>query len=181
VSRVSLFLILLAFSAPGHALRFSIASAPPFVFIQIGHGELSRDGLFGPPVAMVDEVSFPLPPGVQLGDGTPILGTPVIPVAFLGYSGGRQANYIVTMDSSGGLVNASGDVMPFSELSWTTLDGDIPSGQFDDSASQFLQQYNFRGNRSRGVIDYLTFSYANTTGYPAGDYTGRVTYTITEL
>lgn len=181
MSRVSLLVVLLAFSVPGYALRFSVASGPPFVFIQIGHGSLTRDGLLGPPIAMVDEVTFPVPPGVQLGDGTPIIGTPVIPMAFLGYSGGNQANYIVTMDSSGGLVNGSGDVMPFSEISWTTQDGDIPGGQFNDSGNQLLQQYNFRGNRSRGVIDYLTFTYANTSGYPAGDYAGRVTYTIAEL
>ncbi|NIW25411.1 MAG: hypothetical protein GWN29_13070 [Gammaproteobacteria bacterium] len=181
MSRIPLFLVLLAFSVPSQALRFTVAPGPPFVFIQIGSGELSTYGLFGPPVTMVDEVTFPLPAGVQFGDGTPIVGTPVIPMAFLGYSGGNQANYLITMDSSGGMMNASGDVIPFSDLSWITQDGDIPSGQFDNSANQFLQQYSERGRRARGVVDYLTFSYANTSVYPAGDYTGRVTYTIFEL
>jgi len=151
------------------------------VFIQIGHGTLSTFGLFGPPVSMVDEVTFPLPPGVQFGDGTPIIGTPVIPVAFIGYSGANRANFLITIDSSSGMLNGNGDVIPFSDLSWTTQDGDIPSGQFDDSANQFLQQYNLRGRRYRGIVDYLTFSYSNSSGYPAGDYSGRVTYTIFEL
>jgi hypothetical protein len=181
VKRLLALSLLLAFSLPGHALRFSVAARPPFVFIQVGHGELSTYGLLGPPVAQVDQVTFPLPPGVQFGDGTPIVGTPVIPIALLGYSGGNQANYLVTMNSSGGLVNGNGDVIPFSDLSWTTQDGDIPSGQFDNSANQFLQQYNRRGRRARGVVDYLTFSYANTSTYPGGTYSGRVTYTITNL
>ena len=85
------------------------------------------------------------------------------------------------MNSAGGLINGNGDVIPFSTLSWTTQDGDIPSGQFDDSANQFLQQYNRRGRRARGVVDYLTFSYANTASFPPGTYSGRVTYTITNL
>jgi hypothetical protein len=168
VKRLLALSLLLAFSLPGHALRFSVAARPPFVFIQVGHGELSTYGLLGPPVAQVDQVTFPLPPGVQFGDGTPIVGTPVIPIALLGYSSGNQANYLVTIDSSGGLVNGNGDVIPFSDLSWTTQDG-------------FLQQYNRRGRRARGVVDYLTFSYANTSTYPGGTYSGRVTYTITNL
>jgi len=181
VNRLLLIVFLLSFSLRGHALLFSVSPGAPFVFVQVGHGELSNFGLFGAPVTQVDEVTFPVPPGVQFGDGTPIVGTPVIPIAFLGYSGGNQANYLVTMDSAGGLVNGNGDVIPFSELSWTTQDGDIPPGQFGNSANQFLQQYNFRGNRARGVVDYLTFSYANTATYPPGTYLGRVTYTITNL
>ena len=138
-------------------------------------------GLFGGPASQVDEVSFPIPAGVTAGDGTEIVGAPVMPIAFLGYSGGNQANYQVTIDSSGGLVNANNDVIPFSQVRWETQDGDIPGGQFDDSPNQFLQQYNFRGRRARGVVDYLTFYYTNTLVPAAGNYRGRVTYTITLL
>lgn len=180
--RLAVFLILSAFCVPGYALRFSVTSSPPFVFIQIGHGDLSTYGLFGPPSSQVDEVTFPFPAGVTAGDTTPIVGTPVIPIAFLGYSGGNQANYQVAMSSTGRLSNGTGGEISFSQISWTTQDGDIPAGTFSDiPTSQFLQQYNFRGNRARGVVDYLTFSYANTTVPPAGTYTGRVTYTITLL
>ena len=181
VKRLLLIALLLSLPLPGHALRFSVRPFAPFVYVQVGHGVLGIFGLFGPPVSQVDEVTFPLPPGVQFGDGTPIAGTPVIPILFLGYSGGNRANYLVTMNSAGGLINGNGDVIPFSTLSWTTQDGDIPSGQFDDSANQFLQQYNRRGRRARGVVDYLTFSYANTASFPPGTYSGRVTYTITNL
>jgi hypothetical protein len=164
-----------------HALRFNIAPIGPFVYIQVGHGLLSAYGMLGPPAGQVDEVAFTFPPGVQAGNGTPIVGTPVMPILFLGYSGGNRANYRVTMNSAAGLVNATGDVIPFSDFSWTTQDGDIPAGQFNGSANQLLAQYNFNGNRARGVVDYLTFAYANTTVRTGGTYTGRVVYTITEL
>jgi hypothetical protein len=180
-ARLLVIALLAALPAEAHALRFSIAPIVPFVYIQVGHGSLSRDGLFGPPAGQVDEVLFTLPPGVQSGDGTPLVGTPVMPILFLGYSGSNRANYRVTMNSAAGLVNGSGDQIPFSDFTWTTQDGDIPAGQFNDSANQLLQQYNFNGNRARGVVDYLTFSYANTVVRPGGTYTGRVVYTITEL
>jgi len=181
VRRLSLILALVFVTTPCHALRFSVTSAPPFVFIQIGHGDLATFGLFGGPPTQIDEVQFAIPAGVTAGDATEIIGTPVMPIAFLGYSGGNQANYQVTIDSSSGLISENNDVIPFSQIRWESQDGDIPSGQFSDSASQFLQQYNFRGNRSRGVVDYLTFIYTNTIVPPAGTYQGRVTYTITLL
>ena len=179
--RLTLILVLAAISAPCYALRFSIAGGIPFIYVQVGHGFLSTYGLLGPPAGQIDEVTFAFPGGVSIGDGTEIIGTPVMPIAFLGYSGGNQANYQVTVDSSAGLVSGSGDVIPFSEIRWTTQDGHIPGGQFDGSPNQFLQQYNFRGNRSRGVVDYLTFIYSNSIVPPAGTYQGRVTYTITLL
>jgi hypothetical protein len=167
--------------AGAHALRFSVAPLFPFVYIQVGHGDLSVHGMLGPPAGQVDEVLFTLPAGVQSGDGTPVVGTPVIPILFLGFSGGNRANYRVTMNSAAGLVNGSGELIPFSDFSWTTQDGDIPAGQFNGAANQLLAQYNFNGNRARGVVDYLTFSYANAVVRPGGTYTGRVVYTITEL
>ena len=163
-------------------VEIRINRTTPFVYIQIGHGDLKRRGLFGPPSGLVDEVSFTFPVGVRPGDGTPILGTPTIPVALLGLSAGNQTSFRVTMNSSGRLTNEFGDTLPFSEIGWTTSDGDIPSGTFDDSVNQFLIEYNLAPtDRGRGIIDYLTFSYANDKVYPAGTYTGRVVYTITEL
>lgn len=181
LTRCLLIALLCLLAAPAQALRFSVKITQPLVFIQIGSGELSRDGMPGGSPSQVDEVVFTFPASVQAGDGTPLQGLPVIPVAFMGYSGNNRANYSVTINSSAGLTNESGDRMPFSEFSWVTRDGDIPSGQFDDSANQLLQQYNFRGRRQRGVIDFLTFSYANARLYPAGTYTGRLVFTVTAL
>ena len=177
-----ILLIACAWSSTAHALRFSVRATTPFVYVQIGHGDLSSYGLLGPPASLVDEIVFTFPPGVQSGDGTAVTGGTVIPIAFLGKSVGRQNTWRINMDSAAGLTNGSGDSMPFSEFSWTTQDGDIPGGQFNNSANQLLLQYSRRSNRrARGIVDYLTFSYANTTIYPPGVYQGRVIFTITEL
>jgi len=181
-TRFALLIALVACSMQGHALRFNIAPADPFVFIQIGSGELSGYGLFGPPTNAINVVTFALPTAGAAGDGTPIVGDVVIPFAFLGFSTKKQTNFVVTMDSSSGLINgATGDRIPFTEISWIAQDGEIPSGQFDGSANQLLREYNMHGNRAKGIVDYLTFSYANATVYPGGTYSGRVVYTITQL
>jgi hypothetical protein len=180
--RFLFFLALAACSFPGHALRFNVAPADPFVFIQIGSGELSRFGLFGPPVSEINVVSFPLPSPGSAGNGTPVFGEPVVPIAFHGFTTKKQTNFVVTMDSSAGLVNsATGDRIPFTDVSWETRDGEIPAGQFDGTANQTLREYNLRGNRAKGIVDFLTFVYANTSVYPGGTYRGRVVYTITQL
>ena len=175
-------MLVCVWGSTAHALRFSVRATTPFVYVQIGHGDLSSYGLLGGPASLVDEIVFSFPPGVQSGDGTPITGTPTIPIAFLGKSVSNLNTWRVNIDSAAGLSNGSGDVMPFSEFSWITQDGEIPGGQFNNSANQLLMQYSRRGNRrARGVVDYLTFSYANTNIYPSGVYTGRVIFTITEL
>ena len=166
------------------ALKFNVDATTAFVFIQIGHGTMTEYGLFGPPAGQVDEVSFTLPAGVVPGDGTPVVGTPTIPVAVLGYSGGGPppgTNYTVTMNSSVPLMNSNGDTLPFDEISWTTQDGDLPGGVFDQSAQQPLVTVNQNGKKARGIVDYLTFTYANDAIYPPGTYTGRVVYTIAHL
>jgi hypothetical protein len=169
-SRLFASLIVLAYVAPSHALRFSVQPGPPFVYIEVGSNTQT-----------IDTVTFTVPAGPGAGTGTPVVGAPVIPITVLGYSGGNQSNYRITMNSAAGLTNSTGARIPFSEFSWTTRDGDIPTGQFNDSANQLLLQHNGRGNRARGITDYLTFSFANTAIYPSGVYTGLIVYTVTEL
>ncbi len=180
-SRALVLSIVGVLSVAANAVQVQVGVTTPFVYIQIGHGQISALGLFGPPAGQIDEVSFVFPAGVRPGDGTPVIGTPVMPVALLGYSGGGQANFRITMNSAAPLGNGNGDTLPFSEFSWIAQDGDINNGQFDDSANQLLQQFNYFWPRGRGVIDYLTFSYDNDQIYAPGTYTGRVVYTITEL
>jgi hypothetical protein len=168
-TRFITLMLLGAVAMPSHALRFNVRAGAPFVFVQVGAS-----------TAAVDEVVFNVA-GTTAGNGTPIVGAPVVPITVLGYSGTRRTAYSVTMNSATGLVNAAGVTIPFSDFSWTTRDGDLPAGRFDDSASQILQQVSRRGRPARGITDYLTFSYANTAVYPGGTYTGRVVYTITQL
>ncbi|HID82559.1 MAG TPA: hypothetical protein EYH06_03995 [Chromatiales bacterium] len=164
------------------AIQVQIGFTNPFVYIQVGHGQFSALGLWGPPQGQIDEITFNFPVGVQPGDGTPVNGTPVnIPVAVLAYSGGGRANFRVTMDTSTPLINGAGNTLQFSEFSWTTRDGHLSAGRFNNSPNQLWQQFNFNYPRGRGVIDFLTFRYDNDQVYRPGTYTGRITYTITEL
>lgn len=78
------------------------------------------------------------------------------------------------------LVNASGDTIPFSQISWTS------SGIGDAGAQPFPSGTFAAGTQTIGTIprnrwseSCHTFRYANTSLRPAGTYTGRVTYTLT--
>lgn len=179
--RFALLLLVCLLPSLASALQVQIGYTTPFVYIQIGNGQFNVFGLFGPPTGQVNEVVFNFPASVLPGDGTPIVGTPEMPVAVLGYSGGGRARFTVTMNSSVPLVNGSGNTLPFNEISWTTRDGDIPGGRFNQGAAQTFFNMNIAYPRGRGVIDYLTFRYDNDTVYPAGTYTGRVVYTIALL
>ncbi len=179
--RLSFLLLLCLLPSLTSALQVQIGITRPFVYIQIGHGQFGVFGLLGAPTGQVDEVTFDFAAGVLPGDGTPIVGTPEIPIAVLGYRGGRRARFTVTMNSSVPLVNGNGDPLPFSEISWTTRDGDIAGGTFNQGGAQTLFSMNIAFPRGRGVIDYMTFRYDNDTVYPAGTYSGRVVYTIAQL
>ena len=155
------------FGAYSHALTFSVRPGPPFVSIQVGSA------------TQLDTVTFTVPPGAS-GNATPIVGAPVVEMTVLGYSGSNQSNYQLTVNSSSGLVSGSGARIPFSNFSWTTRDGDIPAGRFNDSSTQLIL-FEGHGNRARGITDYLTFQYDNALVYPGGTYTGRLVYTVTQL
>jgi hypothetical protein len=195
IRTISLAILLGLLSFQAQSLRLQVNTNQPFVFIQVGHGTVSTNGMFGPPAGLVDEVSFPFPVGVRPGDGTAILGTPVIPIMVLGLSRKNRSNFTVTINSSLPLMNSTGDTIPFTEFSWTTQDGDIPAGTFSGGTQQTLMSFKGKGKGNNGkgkgnkgtqgtnagVVDYLTFSYSNINLYPAGIYQGQVVYTITNL
>jgi hypothetical protein len=118
-------------------------------------------------------------PASMTGDGTPISGTPagvLIEVSARRATFGEWLNtrYIVTADSSTPLSNGSSTI-PFTDISWTSQDEDIPSGRFDGSSAQVI----LGATRAfYQVRDWHTFSYDNTRVLPAGVYTGTVTYTV---
>ena len=118
-------------------------------------------------------------PAVMSGDGTPISGTPagVLIQVSARRATAREMNqvyYILTADSSVPLTNGV-DTIPFTEISWTAQDGDIPDGRFDGTSSQII----LGPTRARWqVSDWHTFTYDNKLVLPAGVYTGTVTYTI---
>lgn len=95
-----------------------------------------------------------------------------------------------TVTSPVGLTCISGGcgaaVIPFSAISWVAAPaatGDFQNGTFAGGSTQTIQTYTLTGlgptlfGGTADVSTTLTFSYANTTAYPAGNYRGTVTYT----
>ena len=81
--------------------------------------------------------------------------------------------------SSANLTNATGDTIPFSQISWTSSgNGDtgaepIPGGTFTGGTQTLT---TFPVNTWRESCH--TFSYANAASVASGTYTGRATYTL---
>ncbi|MBS0578282.1 MAG: hypothetical protein JSR36_03360 [Proteobacteria bacterium] len=204
----SLFLALLA-AACGPASAFTVAissGSPRTVYLQVGVG--SFNGQYdsgGTPLnnATVNKVSVTVPANV-LGNGTAQAMTTDSTAANSFYDGYTYCNvpaqlyiggFYRNTNNGGGsvsvtatvplsLVNAAGDKLPFSSISWTT-GGNGPLG---DSTGQPFTAGTFTagGVQTVGTIavnhwaeSCWTFSFANNTVSPAGTYTGRVLYTLT--
>jgi hypothetical protein len=81
--------------------------------------------------------------------------------------------------SAANLVDAAGDTIPFSQISWTSSgNGDagaevIPGGTFTGGTQTLASLGVNTWNES-----CHTFSYANAASVAAGTYTGRATYTL---
>lgn len=140
----------------------------------IGFGPLPIIGIrVGPPLG-VATVSFNVP-AAQVGSGIPITGTPVILIAALARfpASTPPPVFTISVDSSAPLTNGTSTI-PMTEFSWTSQDGDIPSGTFQGTASQVIF-----GPATAAIVvtDQLTFSYANDRVFDVGTYVGQVTYT----
>ena len=97
-------------------------------------------------------------------------------------SNNGNVNATLTVTAPASLVNANGDIIPISDISWTSSgNGDggatqpVPSGTFQAGTSTLAN--DFRRNTWRESC--LTFRYANTQLAAGGTYTARVTYTLT--
>ena len=148
------------------------------IFQPIAYAEIVNNG-WGPPAEVrirvgaqtgVTTVTHNVP-ATQIGDGTPIEGTPARRAT------SRAANrtrFIISVDSSTPLSNGTSTIS-FTNISWTAQDGDIPSGNFNGSPAQvILDPY-----RARFLVrDWHTFYYNNTQIVPYGTYTGSVIYTV---
>ncbi len=118
-------------------------------------------------------------PATQIGDGTPIEGAPASVLIEASARRARRPDanrteFIISVDSSTPLSNGS-NTIPFTNISWTAQDGDIPSGNFNGSPAQVL----LAPTLARWLVrDWHTFYYNNTQIVPYGTYTGSVTYTV---
>lgn len=180
---------------PAHAWTITLGAASRRVFLQVGNGTLNANN------TGVNRVTVTVPAG-QIGTGaaqqmtsnstqanSPVDNFNVCTPPTQVYVGGsyQRSNFLngpatarLQVSSPGNLTSATGDVIPFTEISWTTstLGADatpnvIPSGTFT-GGTQVLTTIP----ANNYVENCHTFSYANTTARAAGTYDGRVTYTL---
>jgi len=160
-------LLILIFKPVAHAeIVFNFWGAPAEVRIRVGAA------------AGITTVTHNVP-AIQVGDGTPVAGTPN---SILIEASARRANFfsalttnfIVSADSSTPLSNGT-DTISFTNISWTAQDEDIPSGNFTGLPAQVI----LPPTRAFWLVrDWHTFFYNNTQIVPYGTYVGRVTYTV---
>lgn len=200
--RASVLALSVACGQSAGAFTVNIAAANPrTVYLQVGVGSFSGRNFNagGTPRqnTTVNVVSVTVP-AAQVGSGTPQPMTTNSSASTSFYDGFAFCNLpgqlyiggfyrstansgaaIVRATSPAGLVNASGETIPVSEIRWTS------SGNGDTGAQPFPSGSFTGGNQTIGAINRNqwaeschTFSYANTSIVAAGTYTGRVTYTL---
>jgi hypothetical protein len=192
----------MACAAAAGASAFSVSISPGShaVYLQVGMGSFTGNyatGGTGRSNATINKLTVTVPASA-LGSGTPqqmasdstqstsfydgrTFCNPPSEVYIGGYvrsGAGNPAASLTVATSAANLTNASGDTIPFSQISWTASGiGDatqaIPSGTFT-GGTQMLA--NFGTNQWKESCH--TFSYSNTANVAAGTYTGRATYTL---
>lgn len=189
--------------APGTALAYvvNINAGSRAIYLQVGNGSFSgtyRTGGTPGNNATINRVTVTVP-AASVGSGTAQAMTSNSTQATSFYDGFTFCNppaqvYIggffrlpgssgtATLSvttSAANLVNATGDTIPFSQVSWTSSGiGDtgaqpIPSGTFTGGTQSLAL---FPVNTWRESCH--TFSYANAASVAAGTYSGRATYTL---
>ncbi len=190
-----LFMGLAASSAWVQAWTLTLSAAPRRVFLQVGNGTAFGNN------GQVNLVSATVP-AAQLVTGTtqlmssdstqarsPVDNFAVCTPPSQIYVGGSYqrssttngpASALLQVTSQPNLVSATGDTIPFSQISWTvsSLGNDaspnvIPPGSFS-GGTQMLATVP----ANRFIENCHTFRYANTVMRSAGTYNGQVTYTL---
>ncbi len=189
----------LSWSSVADAFTVNINSGSRALYLRVGNGvftgNYSNGGTPGSGGA-INTVSVTVP-SASLGNGTPLAMTGNASqltsnwdgYAFCNtgqiYIGGfyRFNNYnntaTLSVNAPDDLVNAGGDRIPFSEISWTSSgNGDsgaqpVPSGTFTGGQQTLA---SFAPNTWRESC--MSFRYANSNVAAAGVYSGRVTYTL---
>lgn len=189
-------------SAPAHAFVVNISPdlSVPAIYLRVGDGVYGgtypgNPGSGGP----INVVSVTVP-AASLGNGTPLAMTSNATQATSNYDGfafcnvpqqvyvggfnrgtvfGGGGNGVLTVTAPTSLTNATGNTIPFSQISWTSSgNGDtgaqpFPAGAFTGGTQTLA---NFPVNTWRESCH--AFRYANGSVVAAGTYNGRVTYTL---
>lgn len=198
-----LAVLVIADMAAAHAWSLSVTSGARRLFLHVGNGAVSGpsgtlNGTAGTS-GIVNTVEVTVP-AAQLGnatalamtsdstqntslygDGNNTCPTPssqvMVGAGFRRNGGSNSAT--LTVASPAALVNASGDTIPFTQISWTVsapgsgVPNVIPAGTFNGGTQTLA---TLPGNTY--IENCHTFSFANSAVRAAGTYTGRVTYTL---
>jgi hypothetical protein len=160
---------------------------PQFLYLQVGTGSAYTTGTLAT-VATTDLITFTLAPGT-IGNGTAVAGTG----GNLAGGGeiaailGNGGNVTLTATETGALSNGNGDTIPYSTITTNAAANTATYATLAApplSASPSTETVTAT-NKIVAADAKWTFSYANTTAYPAGTYggttalNGAVTYTAT--
>ncbi|MBW0172545.1 MAG: hypothetical protein ACT6SF_05485 [Hydrogenophaga sp.] len=198
-----LALLCLAEIATAHAWSLTLTSGSRRLFLHVGNGALSGssgtlNGTAGTSGAInLVQVTVPV---AQLGNGTDLPMTSDSTQAVSLYGDGNNtcptpasqvmvgagyrrnsgsANATLTVTSPANLTSASGDTIPFTEISWTVsapgsgAPNVIPAGTFNGGTQTLV---TVPGNSY--FENCHSFVFANNAVRAAGTYNGRVTYTL---
>lgn len=174
----------------GAVFTFTALGTPRRITMQVGSTNTT-----------INNVTFNVTNAALFLNPTPVTGTPgngtpattpangtEIRVTTRFPNSGTSVN--LTVDSSAGLTCVGGTGcgttgIPFNTVSWTSYNHDatyptfdIQDGTFSGSASQPLTGFTVTG-ASITMSNVLIYQYSNSTLFPSGKYTGRVTYTAT--
>ncbi len=199
--RTALLCILAAVQLPAWAYVVNIGTGTRAIYLQVGNGTFTGTYTGGGTPgnnATINKVTVSVP-AAAVGSGTAqamtsdstqsnsfydnfAFCTPPAQVYIGGFfrlPGTVGTATLTVTTAAGGLVNASGDTIPFTQISWVSSGaGDtgaeaIPSGAFTGGTQTLT---TFPVNTWRESCH--TFSYANTSNVASGVYTGRATYTL---
>lgn len=189
-------------SCAGHALAFDVAIRPGAraLYLQVGAGTISG-GTFangGTPQdnSTVNRVSVTVAPNalvagpVPMASDSPVTNSPYDGRPFCtanqvyiggyfrraGPLGGNATLSVSTTAAS--LVNAAGDTIPFTTISWTSggigdTTATVPAGTFTGGTQTLLNVV-----RNVWFESCLSFQFANAQPFAAGTFTGRAVYTL---
>ncbi|KRC10442.1 hypothetical protein ASE11_20710 [Hydrogenophaga sp. Root209] len=191
-----LVLLCCAEMASAHAWSLTINAASRRVYLHVGNGTFEGNNgtinlvqvavpfnLVGNGAAQAMTSNSTQNISLQ-GDGYNTCPTPtsqvMIGASYRRSNGGNgPASATLSVTSPANLVNAAGDTIPFSQISWTvsapgsSVPNVIPAGTFN-GGTQTLATVP----ANRYIENCHTYSYANSSVVAAGTYNGRVTYTL---
>ena len=189
-------------TVPAAAFTINIAAANPrVVYLQVGVGDFSANYIAGGNPRnnpTINTVTVTVP-AAQVGSGVAQTMATDSTVGNSFYDGralctasaqlyvggfyrsvaaGGAATVRATVPAD--LVNATGETIPFSQISWTSSGIGDGAGAQPFPAGTFASGVQVIGTiqRNQWAESCHTFSYANTNVVAAGTYTGRVTYTL---